>query len=108
MKYIETSFGCIVKLKARLNHKCCLCNRTIKPNQEYYMVKEAWKWDNRKIYGYENYPICQTCWKGKPLESGNKRVFKSTKEFSNSDLRGCSREQAKLNLQELLKERGLS
>jgi hypothetical protein len=74
--------GYVVKVKARLNHECHICGETIYSNEEYYRLQYYGSW--------RKYPICESCWNGKEMDSKNKAKYQETEVFA-ADGRGYGR-----------------
>jgi hypothetical protein len=72
--------GYVVKVKARLNHVCHICRRTIRSNKEYYRLQYYGSW--------KKYPICESCWNGTEMDSKNKSKYSETEVFAVDGRRG--------------------
>jgi len=73
-KKFKSEKGYVVKRKAKLNHVCRICGETIRVNEEYYQLRY---YDLRITY-----PICESCWSGKPLSAKNKAIYQETEMFA--------------------------
>jgi hypothetical protein len=75
--------GYVVKVKARLLHKCSKCGETIETNEEYYMLRYYDNWTR--------YPICEACWSGTKMDAHNKASYEPSGEFATESRRGYYR-----------------